>query len=69
MTQVQDLWEQLLSREDEKIIDAWNSLADNEQGAVWIHLIRMTTEEGWAEPQRVSAAKALNALRAHGINR
>jgi hypothetical protein len=69
MGQVQEFWEQLLSRDDEKIVDAWNSLAGDEQDAVWQHLLRMTSEEGWAEPQRVSAAKALSALRTYGVNR
>ncbi len=57
-------WENMLSRDPARVLEAWEALAVEERVAIRAHLVRMTSEEGWAEPQRVSARAALDALRA-----
>lgn len=65
---VEDFWAELLSREPARILDAWHTLNAEEQAAVWVHLLRMTIEHDWAEPQVVSATTALDALRDAGVS-
>lgn len=60
-------WAELLSRDSRRVIFAWKTLSKEEQHAVWEHLHRMATEEGWLEPQRVSARAALSGLREYGV--
>lgn len=56
-------WGEILSREPARIQAAMATLEDAEQReGVIAHLRRMTTEEGWLEPQRISAQAALEAL-------
>ena len=62
MSDPEQFWNSLLSREPILIREAWNSLSLEEQQAILAHLVRMTTEEGWAEPQRISAGAALAVL-------
>ncbi len=57
-------WENMLSRDPARVREAWGTLTVEERLAIHAHLVRMTTEEGWAEPQRISAQAALDALRA-----
>ena len=56
------LWDGLLSRQATLIRTAWATLSPGEKRAVYAHLLRMTTEEGWTEPQRASAQMALVVL-------
>lgn len=57
-------WGEILSREAARTRQAFESLSDaEERQAVLAHLQKMATEAGWAEPQRVSAQAALDALR------
>lgn len=58
-------WNNLLSRQDELVLLAWETLERDEQRAIYAHLIRMVTEEGWTAPQRRSAEIALQVLRTH----
>jgi hypothetical protein len=55
-------WDDLLSRQSEKIRLAFSQLNQAEQAAVLAHLKRMTTEEGWHPEQRLSAAAAIQAV-------
>jgi len=56
-------WAEILSREPERIQAAYLSLPNvDERAAVYQHLQRMATEEGWQEPQRLSALAGLAAL-------
>lgn len=57
-------WENMLSRDPERVREAWGTLTLEERTAIHAHLVRMSTEEGWTEPQRISAQAALDALRA-----
>lgn len=59
------IWSNILSRNAADIVTTWNSLSNEEQTAVRAHLSRMVSEDGWAEPQRVSAQVALDTLQAH----
>ncbi|NDJ86352.1 MAG: adenosine deaminase [Chloroflexi bacterium] len=61
---IEDFWAGILSREPERIRAAFQQLQDAEERSGTIqHLQRMVSEDGWAEPQRVSAQRALDALR------
>ena len=57
-------WENMLSRDPARVREAWDTLTVEERVAIHAHLVRMSTEEGWTEPQRLSAQAALDALRA-----
>ena len=60
---IEQFWAEILSRDPDRTRAAYQGLEDaEEQAALVAHLKRMTTEEGWAEPQRVSAERALSAL-------
>lgn len=59
---LETLWAELLSRQADRVVAAWRSLNPEEQAAVKDHLLRMTTEDGWAESQQMSAAIALEAI-------
>lgn len=61
-------WAEMLSREAERVVAAWQTLAADEQQAVWNHLERMVTEPDWSEPQRLSAQAALAALHDAGCS-
>ncbi|MCQ3932480.1 MAG: hypothetical protein DPW16_18680 [Chloroflexi bacterium] len=60
---LEKFWGEVLSRDPQRIISAMGSLEDDrEREAIITHLKRMAMEEGWAEPQRISAKAALAAL-------
>ena len=59
---LESLWDNLLSREPERIQGQWRDLAAEEREAIFAHLKRMVSEEGWAPAQRQSAQAALDAL-------
>ena len=56
------LWDNLLSREPEKVLAAFAGLTLDEQQHVRRHLERMASEPGWHPAQRASALAALAAL-------
>ena len=56
------LWNDLLSREPERIRKTFYSLDPPSQGFVLDHLQRMLTESDWQPEQRLSAGAALQAL-------
>lgn len=56
------IWASLLSRDSQRIREMWQNLSREEQDAVYAHLKSMVSEDGWAEPQRISAQAALDAL-------
>lgn len=60
---LEQFWGEVLSRDPQRIVAAMDSLEDaEEREAIIAHLRRMATEEGWLEPQRISAEAALTAL-------
>ena len=60
---LESLWESLLSRQPEQVRTAFASLNAAERSAVLAHLRRMAEEPGWHPEQCKSAAAALDALR------
>jgi len=60
---VEKLWEMLLSRHPESILEAFHSLSGADQQQVINHMVRMTSEEGWHPEQILSAQKALDVLK------
>jgi hypothetical protein len=59
---VEQLWDNLLSREIEKIKSSFHHLNQADRMAVIEHLNRMTTEDGWHPEQKKSAQIALQAI-------
>jgi hypothetical protein len=60
---LENLWEQLLSRQPERARAVFFSLAPEQQAAVLDHLKRMVTEAGWHPEQRISAEAALESIK------
>jgi hypothetical protein len=58
-----ELWDAILSREPEQILNAWKRLAPEEQTSLLKHLDEMATGDGWHPEQVASARAALNAIR------
>jgi hypothetical protein len=60
---VQNPWEEILSRESEKILAAFAALNASDQQAVLVHLQKMATEPGWHPEQVASALEALRTIK------
>ena len=60
------LWDDLLSREPERIQFAFKDLSLAEKEAVIEHLKSMSTESGWHDEQKRSAQFALNVIKSFG---
>ena len=56
------VWDELLSRQPERIRATFSTLDTPEQQAVVRHLQNMSSESGWQPEQRLSARIALRAL-------
>ena len=63
MDDSEKLWDLILSRHPESILDAFQLLTGDEQEQVVNHLQRMTSEEGWHPEQILSAQAALDVLK------
>lgn len=61
-TFLEKAWNDLLSREPERIESCFKSLDVQSQTVVIDHLKLMITDEGWHPEQVVSAQQALNTL-------
>jgi hypothetical protein len=59
---LESLWDSLLSRDADLIIQAYSRLDDAEKKFVLEHLECMRTEPGWYPQQRQSAMDALRVL-------
>ncbi len=59
---LEEFWSDILSEEPLRIMAAWVTLDAEDQNTVRAHLMRMATETGWAEAQRMSARAALQAI-------
>jgi hypothetical protein len=62
MNDLENFWENILSRDPEKIRLSWEPLSTEEKQSIYEHLQDMTTGEGWLEVQRESARTALKVL-------
>lgn len=58
-----ELWDAILSREPERILEAWSHLDHEEQTSLLAHLECMVAEDGWHPEQVISAQAALDAIR------
>jgi hypothetical protein len=56
------IWDDILSRRPARIRRRFDLLDEASQQEVLQHLQKMTTEEGWQEPQVISARTALEVL-------
>lgn len=61
-TYLENLWNNILSRDAEKICAQYETLNELDQKTVKEHLAKIVTEEGWHPEQVISAKAALNAL-------
>jgi len=59
---VEQIWDNLLSREPRSVRDAYSTLDKEEQAAVLAHLRKMASEPGWHPEQKKSADIALEEL-------
>ena len=57
------LWEDILSRQPDRIRNTFASLTVDERKAILTHLERMATEPGWHIEQQRSAESALMILK------
>jgi hypothetical protein len=63
LSNLETLWENLLSRQSERVILAFSCLAAEEQSEIVAHLQRMSSEAGWHSEQQKSASAALTILK------
>lgn len=59
---IEQLWDDILSRQAELVRSAIGRLSEEERDAVTNHLQRMAEGPGWHPEQRASAQAALEAL-------
>ena len=62
MDDLATVWDNLLSRDTNRILATFTSLSSTEQAAVLSHLQRMATETGWHSEQVISARTALQVI-------
>ncbi len=60
--QLEQLWDNLLSRQPDRIQSAYATLDTHNQKAVLAHLNRMVKEPGWQPEQRLSAKAAIKVI-------
>jgi len=62
MTDLDEMWEALLSEDPARIRQVWEDVTDGEARAILTHLARMRDEDGWSDGQRAAAVVALQVL-------
>jgi hypothetical protein len=62
LNSLEALWENLLSRQAERVQGAFATLDGEERQVVLAHLRAMATEPGWQPEQSLSAQEALKFL-------
>ncbi len=62
MDPLEKLWAEILSREERRIIKAFQQLDVRSQKNILNHLKKMVEEEGWQPEQQGSARTALDVL-------
>jgi hypothetical protein len=60
---IEAIWDELLSRQPERVLAVYRALEQPEREAVIAHLQRMVAEPGWQPEQRASAQAAIRALK------
>ena len=59
---LEQLWDEILSRQPEVIKSTFSTLNPDDKQAVLAHLKRMASEDGWQAEQRTSAKVAIHVL-------
>lgn len=59
---LEEFWADILSETPSRVMAAWSALDSQAKTAVYDHLRRMATEDGWAQVQRAAAEVALAAI-------
>ncbi len=62
MEYLEEVWDEILSRQPELIRQAYNNLDQASQKVVITHLHRMASEPDWHPEQQVSAQTALEVI-------
>ena len=62
MDWLEEFWGDLLSEEPLRIVAAWSTLNNEEKLIIHEHLVKMSSDEGWADVQRDAAIIALQAI-------
>ncbi len=62
LSNLESLWDRILSRQPESVNAAYGTLSPEEQDAIITHLKRMATETDWHPEQQKSAKAALTIL-------
>ena len=62
MSDLDQLWDDILSEDEARIRKLWNNLTDDEALAVLAHLRRMRDEPDWHPDQKRAASAALRAI-------
>jgi hypothetical protein len=62
MSDLEILWDHLLSRQPDQVREAFTGLSEDEKKDVLAHLKRMVEEPDWHPEQRASAQAALDAI-------
>jgi len=60
---LEKIWGEILCRRPARIRRMFDTLDNSSQQEIIRHLNRMVSEEGWQEPQVISARAALSALK------
>jgi hypothetical protein len=64
MDSIEKLWDDLLSRDAERIKQAYGQFNTDQQKEILDHLVKMTTKPGWHVEQKLSALAAIEAINA-----
>jgi NADH:ubiquinone oxidoreductase subunit E len=59
---LETLWQEILSRQPQRIREAFEGLEEKQKDAILKHLDRMASEDGWHTEQAASAQAALKSL-------
>ena len=62
MYNFENIWENILSREEDVIKLTFKDLSEEEKGYILGHLNKMVSEDGWQPEQIASASFALEVL-------
>jgi hypothetical protein len=60
---IEEIWDNLLSRDTDLITTAFNQLTKSDQIRVIDHLHKMTKDEGWLPVQKASAQAAIECIK------
>lgn len=59
---IEKLWDEILSRNPQRISAAFVALSDIDQNEIFDHLKHMSCDDGWHLEQKISADAALDVI-------